>query len=118
MYQKIGILAVLASVLLSAGLLATPSLKIANAQGNETQGNQTKTIDVDKWITTLKENHPGLAALEDQCKATDPTHGACDVKDSIGKIIGMKDAKEAVKTLEALQLYHALIDFKAVQEAQ
>jgi hypothetical protein len=118
MYQKIGILAVLASVLLSAALLVTPTLKVANAQGNETQGNQTKTIDVDKWITTLKENNPGLAALEDECKATDPTHGVCDVKDSIGKIIGMKDAKEAVKTLEALRLFHSLMDFKAAQEAQ
>ena len=87
-------------------------------RGMRTQGNQTKTIDVDGWITTLKENHPGLAALEDQCKAEDPMHGVCDVKDAIGKIIVMKDAKEAVKTLEALQLYHALIDFKATQEAQ
>ena len=75
MYQKIGILLVLASILLSAALLATPSLKVANAQGNETQGNQTKAVDVNKWIKALKENNPTLAVLEGQCKATDPKHG-------------------------------------------
>ena len=36
MNKQIGILAVLAGVLLSGGLLATPSLKVTNAQGNET----------------------------------------------------------------------------------
>ena len=33
MYQKIGILAVMAGILLFAAVLATPSLKVANAQG-------------------------------------------------------------------------------------
>ena len=65
MYQKIGILAVLASVLLSAALLATPTFKVANAQenqtqGNQTQGTQTQGLDVDKWIVVLKKSNPTL----------------------------------------------------------
>ncbi len=140
MYQKIGILVVLASVLLSAGLLATPSLKVTNAQengngaqengngaqengngaqengngaqenGNETQGaqgNQTKTIDVDGWITTLKENHPAMANIGE----------AQDVKDVIGKIQDI-EGKEAVKELLALRVLKDLMDLKAAQEGQ
>ena len=43
MNQKIAILAVLASVLLSATILATPSLNVANAQGNQTGGGMNQT---------------------------------------------------------------------------
>lgn len=106
MYQKLGILAILASVLVSAALFATPSLKVVNAQQNQT--NQTKGIDVDKWINTLKENHPLLASLAE----------AKDMKDAFGKIKAIQDVKEAVRTLEALHLLHELQDFKAAQEAQ
>jgi hypothetical protein len=61
MYQKIGILAVLTSLLLSAALLATPNFKVVNAQENQTGGNQTmgsqaKGLDVDKWIVVLKKS--------------------------------------------------------------
>jgi hypothetical protein len=91
MYQKIGILVVLASVLLSGALLATPSLKVVNAQGNETKGNQTQTqgLPVEAWIKILKDKNPTLKDIEQDPK----------VKDAIGKIKGMQDPKEAVKNL-------------------
>jgi hypothetical protein len=110
MYQKIGILAVLASVLLSAALLATPSFKVANAQenGNETQGNQTQGLPVDQWIKVLKQDNPTLADIEQDSK----------VKDAIGKIKGMQDPKEAVDTFNALQTLTQLQNLKSAQEAQ
>jgi hypothetical protein len=108
MYQKIGILAVLASVLLSAALLATPSFKVANAQGNETQGNQTQGANVDQWIVVLKETNPTLADIEQ----------SQDVKDAIEKIKGMQDPKEAVKNLDALYTLQQLMNLKSLQEAQ
>ena len=108
MYQKIGILAVLASVLLSAGLLATPNFKVANAQGNETQGNQTNGANVDKWIVVLKQDNPALAGIEQ----------SPDVKDAIGKIKAMEDPKEAVKTLDALYALQQLLNLKSLKEAQ
>ena len=45
MNKQIGILAVLAGVLLSGALLATPSLRVANAQGNETAQIRTRERD-------------------------------------------------------------------------
>jgi len=113
MYQKIGILALLASVLLSAALLATPSFKVANAQGNETggnetQGEQTKGANVDQWIKVLKETNPTLSDIEQDSK----------VKDAIGKIKGMQDPKEAVKNLDALYTLQQLMNLKSLQEAQ
>jgi hypothetical protein len=76
---------VLASVLLSGALLATPSLKVVNAQGNQTQGNQTQTqgLPVEGWIKILKDKNPTLKDIEQDPK----------VKDAIGKIKGMKDPK-------------------------
>ena len=108
MYKKIGILAVLASVLLSAGLLATPSFKVANAQGNETQGNQTNGANVDKWIVVLKQDNPTLSDIEQ----------SPDVKDAIGKIKAMQDPKEAVKTLDALYALQQLLNLKSLKEVQ
>jgi len=102
MNKQIGMLAVLATVLLSAAFLATPTFKVANAQANETKG-----LDVDKWILTLKANHPTLAAIEQ----------AQDVKDAITKIKAM-DAKEAVKDLLALHILNDLMELKTAQEAQ
>lgn len=102
MNKQIGMLAVLATVLLSAAFLATPTFKVANAQANE-----TKTLDVDKWIVVLKEAHPSLAAIEQ----------AQDVKDVITKIKAM-EAKEAVKDLLALHILNDLQELKAAQEAQ
>jgi hypothetical protein len=108
MYQKIGILAVLASVLLSAAVLATPSFKVANAQGNQTQGNQTQGLDVDKWIVVLKKDNPTLKDIEQ----------SPDVKEAIGKIKAMQDPKEAVKTLDALYSLQQLMNLKSLNEAQ
>ncbi len=115
MYQKIGILAVLASVLLSAGLLATPTFKVANAQENQTEGNQTEGkptqvqgLPLDLWINSLKQNHPTLADVEEDPK----------VRDVIEKIKGMQDPKEATKNLEALDALQKLIILKALQEGQ
>ena len=108
MYQKIGILAVLASVLLSAGLLATPSFKVANAQENMTQGNETRPIEVDRWIVVLKEQHPVLAEIEQDQK----------VADAIAKIRAMQDPQEAVKSLDALYSLQQLMNLKTLNEAQ
>lgn len=110
MKQKIGILVVLASVLLSGALLATPSLKVVNAQGNETQGNQTQTkgLPVDQWIKALKQDKPALKDIEQDPK----------VKDAIAKIKGMQDPKEAVDTFNALQTLTQLQNLKSAQEGQ
>jgi len=113
MYQKIGILAVLASVLLSAALLATPNFKVVNAQENQTGGNQTmgsqaQGLDVDKWIVVLKKSNPTLNNIEQ----------SPDVKEAIGKIKAMQDPKEAVKTLDALYTLQQLMNLKSLKEAQ
>ena len=111
MYQKIGILAVLAGVLLSGALLATPSLKVTNAQGNQSVGMQTQEIQglpVDTWIKVLKNKNPALASVEQ----------SPDVKDAIGKIKAMKDPREAVDAFNALQALQQLMDLKSAQEAQ
>jgi hypothetical protein len=108
MNQKIGILVVLASVLLSGALLVTPSLKVVNAQGNQTQGNQTQGLPVDGWIKILKDKNPTLKDIEQDPK----------VKDAIGKIKGMKDPKEAVDTFNALQTLTQLQNLKSAQEGQ
>jgi hypothetical protein len=109
MYQKIGILALLASLLISAALLATPSLKVSNAQMNETaQVNQTMGLPVEQWIIVLKKDNPALANIEQ----------SQDVKDAIGKIKAMKDPNEAVKTFNALGALQQLMNIKSAQEAK
>ena len=108
MNKQLGILAVLASILLSAGLLATPTFKVANAQENQTQGNQTQGLDVDRWIVVLKEQHPLLADIEQDQK----------VNDAIGKIKAIQDPKEAVKALDALYSLQQLMNLKSLNEAQ
>jgi len=101
-------LTVVATVLLSAAFLAIPAMKVANGQENETKSaNETKTIDVEGWINTLKENHPTLSGIEQ----------AQDVKDVIEKINAM-EAKEAVKDLLALHVLNDLMELKAAQEAE
>ena len=99
MNKQIGMLAVLATVLVTAAFLATPTMKVANAQAN-----QTKTLDVDGWIKTLKENHPTLANIAE----------SSDVKDVIAKLKGM-DVKEAVQDLLALHILNDLQELKAAQ---
>ena len=108
MNKQIGILAVLAGVLLSGALLATPSLKVANAQGNETaQMDQGKGLPVDAWIKALKDKNPSLANIEQ----------SPDVKDAIGKIKAMKDPREAGDAIGALQTLVQLMVIKSYQEA-
>ena len=87
-------LTVVATVLLSGAFLAMPTMKVVNAQGNETQGNQTETqgLPVDAWIKILKEKNPAIADVEQDSK----------VKDAIGKIKAMEDPKQVVETLNAL----------------
>jgi len=109
MYQKIGILTVLAGVLLSGALLATPSLRMVNAQGNDTaQMSQGQGLPVEAWIKVLKDKHPALANIEQ----------SPDVKEAIGKIKAMQDPKEAVETFNALGALQQLMDLKSAQEAQ
>ena len=115
MYQKIGILAVLAGVLLSGALLATPSLKVTNAQRNETsesecwmQTQATQGLPVDAWIKVLKDKNPAFANIEQ----------SPDVKDAIGKIKAMQDPRQAVDAFNALQALQQLMALKSAQEAQ
>lgn len=111
MNKQIGILAVLAGVLLSGALLATPSLKVTNAQGNQSVGMQTQAtqgLPVDTWIKDLKDKNPALANIEQ----------SPDVKDAIGKIKAMKDPREAVDAFNALQALQQLMALKSAQEAQ
>jgi len=101
-------LTVVATVLLSAAFLTIPTMKVANAQESETQGNQTQGLDVEGWINTLKEQHPTLADIEQDPK----------VKDAIGKIKAIEDPKEAVKALDALYSLQQLMNLKSLNEAQ
>lgn len=90
------------------GLLATPTFRVANAQENQTEGNQTQGLDVDRWIVVLKESNPTLVDIEQ----------SQDVKDAIAKIKEMQDPQEAVKTLDALYSLQQLLNLKVLNEAQ
>jgi hypothetical protein len=106
--KQLGVLIVVATVLLSSAFLAMPTMKVANAQGNETQGNQSKGANVDQWIIVLKQDNPTLSNIEQDSK----------VKDAIGKIKAMQDPKEAVKTLDALYALQQLMNLKSLKEGQ
>jgi hypothetical protein len=114
MNQKIAVLAVLTSALLSAAILATPGLNVANAQGNLTAGgNQTVQMQagglpIDAWIKILKDKNPALKDIEQDSK----------VSDAIGKIKGMQDPKQAVETFNSLQALQQLMNLKSAQEAK
>ena len=108
MNKQLGMLTIVATVLLSGAFLAIPTMKAVNAQGNETQGNQTKGANVDQWIKVLKQDNPTLSDIEQDSK----------VKDAIGKIKGMQDPKEAVKTLDALYALQQLMNLKSLKEGQ
>ena len=108
MNKQLGMLTVVATVLLSSAFLAIPTMKVASAQGNETQGNQTKGANVDQWIKVLKQDNPTLADIEQDSK----------VKDAIEKIKAMEDPKEAVKTLDALYALQQLMNLQSLKEGQ
>jgi hypothetical protein len=108
--KQLGMLTVVATVLLTGAFLAIPTMKTANAQGNETQGNQSMAqgLPVDAWIKILKDKNPAIADVEQDSK----------VKDAIGKIKEMKDPKQAVDTFNALQTLTQLMNLKSAQEGQ
>jgi len=108
MNKQLGMLTIVATVLLSGAFLAIPTMKAVNAQGNETQGNQTKGANVDQWIVVLKQDNPTLADIEQDSK----------VKDAIEKIKAMEDPKEAVKTLDALYALQQLMNLQSLKEGQ
>ena len=101
MYQKTVILAVMASIMLSAALLATPSFRVANAQANVTA---TMDADVDNIVKLLKAKHPVLAELADDAD-----------KNLVAKI-KVLDAKDAVKTAIALNIVRELMQYKLVDQ--
>ncbi|MDW0272060.1 MAG: hypothetical protein QN834_11715 [Nitrososphaeraceae archaeon] len=111
MNKQLGMLTVVATVLLSSAFLAMPTMKVANAQGNATQGNATQDatkvqgLPLDLWINSLKKNHPTLAGVEEDPK----------VKDVIAKIKEMKDPQEVTRNLEALDALQKLLILKALQ---
>ena len=108
MNKQLGMLTIVATVLLSGAFLAIPTMKAVNAQGNETQGNQTKGANVDQWIVVLKQDNPTLADIEQDSK----------VKDAIEKIKAIEDPKEAVKTLDALYALQQLMNLQSLKEGQ
>ena len=96
---------VLASAVLSATALISSPGRIAYAQGNA-----TSTIDTDIWVEALKAKHPALATIPDIADIAED-------KDVIGKLKSL-DAKEAVKTLIALNIVRDLMQYKQAQEVQ
>jgi hypothetical protein len=73
-----------------------------NTQGNNTQGNMTAVVDVDTLAKNIKERHPILAQM-----------AADEDQDLIKKLRDM-DAKEAVKTIIALNMLRLLQQYKQV----
>jgi len=71
------------------------------------QGNATSTINIDIWVEALKAKHPTLATIAD----------IAEDKDVIGKLKDL-DAKEAIKTLIALNIVRDLMQYKQAQEVQ
>ena len=101
----------IATVVLTVLILGTSALivnsgNIAYAQGNNTQGDVTKTIDADSLIKALKERHPILAELVTN-----------EDKDLVVKINDL-DTKEAVKTALALNMLHLLQQYREIDEPQ
>ncbi|MDQ5870338.1 MAG: hypothetical protein M3530_11520 [Thermoproteota archaeon] len=74
------------------------------------QDNATSTINTDVWVEALKAKHPTLAAIADIADIAED-------RDVIGKLKDL-DAKEAVKTLIALNIVRDLIQYKQAQEVQ
>lgn len=74
------------------------------------QGNATSTINVDIWVEALKAKHPTLATIADIADIAED-------KDVIGKLKDL-DAKEAIKTLIALNIVRDLMQYKQAQEVQ
>ncbi len=103
---------ILAVAVLGATALIVNPGRLVFAQGNatSTQGNATSTINVDIWVEALKAKHPTLAAIPD----------IADIAEDKGVIVKLKDldAKEAVRTLIALNIVRDLMQYKQAQEVQ
>lgn len=111
---KLALIVASISVMLGAMAL-TNSLSSVNAQGNQTQGNQTNQssaggqavtkIDVEPLMKALKDNYPKVGDVKDP-------------KDLIDALKDMKDPKEVAKNMVAAGLLHDLEKFKAVQDSE
>ena len=90
--------------LIAAIILANPMATV-NAQGNQTQGNQTNqtNIDVDSIIKALQNAYPKVEFGEDDKKFVE---GLKDIK----------DPKELARLMIAEQLIHDLNALKALKE--
>ena len=104
-HMKIAILVLTVSILGTSALIVN-SGNMAYAQGNQTQGDVTRTIDADSLIKALKERHPVLAQLVTN-----------EDKDLVVKLKDL-DTKEAVKTALALNMLHLLQQYREIDEPQ
>jgi hypothetical protein len=108
--KTIAVLFASMAVLLGATMIANP-IALVNAQGNQSQGNQTNAtagkavvitkIDVDPITKALKDAYPKAGDIKD---------------DNVDAVKDLKDAKEAAKTLVAANLLRDLAQFKALQD--
>ena len=104
-HMEIAIFVLTVALLGTTALIVNPG-NIAYAQGNQTQGEVTTTIDADSLIKALKERHPILAQLVTN-----------EDKDLVVKINDL-DTKEAVKTALALNMLHLLQQYREIDEPQ
>ena len=104
-HMKIAIFVLAVSILGTSALIVN-SGNMAYAQGNNTQGNVTTTIDADSLIKDLKARHPILAQLVTN-----------EDKDLVVKFKDL-DTKEAVKTALALNMLHLLQQYREIDEPQ
>lgn len=115
-YLKRNFVVLFASLALLLGATAVVNpISIANAQENQTQGNQTNQtagqvvtvtkIDVDPLMKALKDNYPKVGDVKDP-------------KDLVDALKDIKDAKEVVRNMVAAGLLHDLEKFKAVQDSE
>jgi hypothetical protein len=96
--------------LLTAAILASTVFIINPGKESYGQSNATSTIDTNAWIEALKAAHPTLASIPD----------IADIEEDKGVMDKLKglEAKEAVKTLIALDIVRDLMQYKAAQEVQ
>ncbi len=104
-HMKIAIFVLAVSILGTSALIVN-SGNMVYAQGNNTQGDVTTTIDADSLIKDLKERHPVLAQLVTN-----------EDKDLVVKLKDL-DTKEAVKTALALNMLHLLQQYREIDEPQ
>ena len=104
-HMKITIFVLAVSILGTSALIVN-SGNMAYAQGNNTQGDVTKTIDADSLIKALKARHPVLAQLVTN-----------EDKDLVVKLKDL-ETKEAVKTALALNMLHLLQQYREIDQPQ